>query len=152
MSMKPGKTRRIEYLHWDGTKWEAELEQVTTDWSGLGATDPDFIHYQNGQEHHRDKRIGYIADDGSHWSAECHSHRTGPVGDTTFTFEHFKVKNGRADSNSDHEDGELHFYDWDKKCWKLTVAPGKVTGGFLGSSPINYDPMFDIQPYPGSWK
>jgi hypothetical protein len=118
--LKAGDSKIIEYINSTGECWTASLTGLSP--SGLGFSDPDFIHTGPGGEHH-DKWIEYKAWDGSVWHSKCHSHTPVLGVATTFTFEHFRDINGKPD----HEDDTLGFLSWDNAKWLANVpATGNI--------------------------
>ena len=130
------ETKRIQYIHWDGSRWQAELEDLTLQ-SETSWNDPKFVHYrEDGSYSHMDHRIGYITSDGSHWSSKFHSHSRVPQGGAHFTFEHFRTTNP---SDADHEDTTMIFRGWDGNHYKVWV--NHVSGGINPPIPM----MFQIE-------
>jgi len=125
--MKEGSSKFIQYLNSTNEHWTASLTGLSG--SGLGYSDPDFIHTGPKGEGHHDKWIEYKDWDGNVWHAKCHSH-SGLGTSTSFTFEHFRDVNGKPD----HEDDTIGFLSWDGTKWLANVP---TTGNV--QTPANFN-------------
>jgi hypothetical protein len=108
----------FEYVTWDGHLWTATLQDISkqVDVGGLitAVIDPDYYHVPKDPASgpsHSDKWVRYIADNGTHWSDQCHAHADGDS--VWLEFEHFKEG---SDDHSDHSDGYIRFRTWDGTC------------------------------------
>ena len=117
-----GDSKFIQYINSTGEYWTASLTGLSP--SGLGFSDPDFIHSGPNGQGHNDKWIEYKGWDGSVWHSKCHSHSPVLGVETTFTFEHFRDIHGKPD----HEDDTLGFRSWDNSKWLANVpATGNIS-------------------------
>jgi hypothetical protein len=121
-----GLVEAIWYQTWDKSVWQARLEPVRRTLAKMPwplsdmpvAIDPDFIHTaQDKANTHNDSVIAYFALDGSKWYSKCHSHMNLVSKMVSFTFEHFKIGQNKAD----HEDNMITFLADDRSKWFLTL-------------------------------
>jgi hypothetical protein len=121
----PTNSNPMKYVAWDGTLWsgyvQAVARQVSVDGLGISVIDPDFWHVSGdgkGQDH-RDGRMGYIADNGTHWSAWIHSSSEGDHVD--LQFEHCPAGCNQGGSCC-HKANIIKFRTWGGSCQQGTLS------------------------------
>ena len=92
----------IDYLTWDGTPWQASIENGR------------FTHWPRGDRRfpNSDDKLNYITWDGTHWQARLD--RTG--------FAH--AKDGDFSNGRGHFSEEIHYLTWNGSHWKAKRFDG----------------------------